>query len=92
MRHVSADESTLCTPLMDLATATDLCTCALVSRMPVSITTPLIVVTLMSVDAEFLMTALDAIRERHGSVAAYAADVLGVTPAMQSQMAANLVE
>jgi protein-tyrosine phosphatase len=48
--------------------------------------------TLMSVDAEFLETALAAIRERHGSISAYADAVLGVTPELISRMERNLVE
>lgn len=48
--------------------------------------------TLMSVDAAFLQTALEAIRERHGTVQTYARDMLGVTPAMVERMRANLVE
>src|SRR3569833_687815 len=46
----SADESTLCTPFTDLATATDFCTCALVSTTLDSVTLPFLVVTLMSLD------------------------------------------
>ena len=47
--------------------------------------------TLMSVHPEFLDTAFAAIRETHGSVEAYAEDVLGVSPAMRERLAANLV-
>lgn len=48
--------------------------------------------TLMSVHADYLATALGAIRERHGSTDAYRAEVLGVTPAMVERIAAHLVD
>ena len=48
--------------------------------------------TLMSVDAEFLDTAFAAIRAQHGSIEAYAEDVLGVSPEMTERMSRNLVE
>lgn len=48
--------------------------------------------TLMSVHPAFLETALDAIRERHGSIEAYARDVLGVDDAKLSRIEARLVE
>lgn len=47
---------------------------------------------LMGVDAAFLDTALAVMRARHGSVEGYAADVLGVTPAMVAAMAEALTE
>ena len=47
---------------------------------------------LMSVEADYLQTSLDQIRQRHGSVEAYAEDVLGVGPDMRAALAANLVE
>src|SRR5689334_6169969 len=50
LRDVSAVASTFCTPLMPFATATDFCTCALLSTTPDRVTTPLVVVTLMSVE------------------------------------------
>ena len=48
--------------------------------------------TLMSVAPEFLDTALAAIRAQHGSIKAYAEDVLGVSPDMTERMSRNLVE
>src|SRR5262249_4730700 len=56
----SADESTLCTPFTDLATATDFCTCAFVSTTPDSVTMPFLVVTLMSFDEMPLVVASSA--------------------------------
>lgn len=47
--------------------------------------------TLMSVHPDFLDTAFTAITERHGSVDAYARDVLGVTPGMVAQMEERLL-
>jgi len=49
------------------------------------------IVTLMSVDAAYLDTAFDAIRARHGSVAAYAEDVLGIDAAHRAALAERLV-
>jgi protein tyrosine/serine phosphatase len=47
--------------------------------------------TLMSVDAEFLDTAFAAICERHGSIEAYASEVLGVTPGTVQRISRNLI-
>ena len=47
--------------------------------------------TLMSVHAEYLDTAFAAIRERYGSIEAYADQVLGVTPDTIEQMRRNLI-
>jgi protein tyrosine/serine phosphatase len=47
---------------------------------------------LMGVEAPFLERAFATVRERHGSVEAYARDVLGVTPDVLAAMEANLVE
>ncbi|WP_338465901.1 tyrosine-protein phosphatase [Novosphingobium sp. ZN18A2] len=47
--------------------------------------------TLMSVHPEYLETALARIRERHGSVEAYAAEVLGVDPALLERIEARLI-
>lgn len=47
--------------------------------------------TLMSVDAAWLDAAFAAIRDRHGSVEAYARDVLGVTPERRAMLAERLV-
>lgn len=49
------------------------------------------IVTLMSVDARYLETALDSIRERHGSVERYAGEVLGVTSERRGQLEERLV-
>lgn len=46
---------------------------------------------LMGVEEAFLDTAFAAIRDEHGSVDAYARDVLGVTPEMLAAMERNLV-
>lgn len=48
--------------------------------------------TLMSVDPAYLQTAFDAMRQRHGSIEAYAEEVLGVTPAVREALVARLVE
>lgn len=48
--------------------------------------------TLMSVHPAFLETSLDAIRARHGSLEAYAEDVLGVDAAKLDRIEARLVE
>ena len=48
--------------------------------------------TLMSVDPAFLETALNAISEKHGSIEAYARDVLGITKQTVERMECNLVE
>jgi hypothetical protein len=45
----------------------------------------------MSVHPDFLDTAFTAITERHGSVDAYARDMLGVTPGMIAQMEERLL-
>ncbi|MEH3047180.1 tyrosine-protein phosphatase [Sphingomonas adhaesiva] len=50
------------------------------------------IVTLMSVEAPYLDTAMAAIRARHGSVAAYARDVLGADDAWRDRVEARLVE
>jgi protein tyrosine/serine phosphatase len=47
---------------------------------------------LMGVEAEYLDTALASIRDKHGSVDGYLADVLGVDAVMRAQLAARLVE
>lgn len=47
---------------------------------------------LMGVEAPFLETAFATIRERHGTVEAYAAEVLGVTPPVLAAMERNLIE
>ncbi len=46
---------------------------------------------LMSVEAPFLETAFAKIREGHGSVEAYAADMLGVTPPVLAAIERNLI-
>ena len=48
--------------------------------------------TLMSVHPAFLETAFAAIDARHGSIDAYAADVLGVTPDAIERMRQNLID
>ena len=48
--------------------------------------------TLMSVHPEFLDTAFAAIDARHGSIEAYAAEALGVTPGLIERMRQNLVD
>lgn len=50
------------------------------------------IVTLMSVEAEYLDTATAAIRARHGSVADYARDVLRADEAWRGKVEAMLVE
>lgn len=50
------------------------------------------IVTLMSVEAAYLDTAMAAIRERHGSVADYARDVLGADDRWRARVEARLVE
>jgi protein-tyrosine phosphatase len=45
----------------------------------------------MSVEPVYLETAFAAIRERHGSVEAYAEAVCGVTPAVRAALAARLI-
>ncbi len=45
---------------------------------------------LMSVQEDFLIAAFDAMRERYGSVEAYARDVLGVDDAMVARIASQL--
>ncbi|MFM2371530.1 MAG: hypothetical protein RIS85_1252 [Pseudomonadota bacterium] len=47
---------------------------------------------LMGVDAAFLDRAFVTIREKHGSVDAYARDVLGITPEGLAQMERHLIE
>jgi protein tyrosine/serine phosphatase len=47
---------------------------------------------LMGVEAPFLETAFASICERHGSVEAYAAEVLGVTPPVLAAIERNLIE
>lgn len=47
--------------------------------------------TLMSVHADYLDTSLARIRERHGSIAAYARDVLGVDEVKLARIEARLV-
>ena len=47
--------------------------------------------TLMAVDEAFLAAALSAIVAEHGSVEAYARDVLGVTPARRAQIAGRII-
>ncbi|WP_245647742.1 tyrosine-protein phosphatase [Novosphingobium lentum] len=47
---------------------------------------------LMSVHEDFLDNAFDAIIQRHGTIEAYARDVLGVTPAVTAAMEARLVD
>lgn len=47
---------------------------------------------LMSVEPDYLQTSLDQIRARHGSVEAYAEEVLGVGPELRAALAANLIE
>ena len=49
------------------------------------------VIALMSVEADYLHTALTAIRERHGNVENYAEDVLGVDTARREAIAARLI-
>jgi protein tyrosine/serine phosphatase len=46
----------------------------------------------MSVEPAYLDTAFAAIRERHGSVEAYAEAMCGVTPVLREAMAAQLIE
>lgn len=46
----------------------------------------------LGVEAVYLDTAFAAIRERHGSVEAYAEDVLGIGPAHVSAMEARLID
>ncbi|TFU01465.1 tyrosine-protein phosphatase [Polymorphobacter arshaanensis] len=46
----------------------------------------------MSVEPAYLDTAFAAIRERHGSVEAYAEAACGVTPALREAIAAQLIE
>jgi protein-tyrosine phosphatase len=48
--------------------------------------------TLMMVSPAYLDAAFAAIRERHGTLAQYAEDVLGLTPAMHDAMRDQLVE
>lgn len=48
--------------------------------------------TLMMVSPAYLDAAFAAMRERHGSLAQYAEDVLGMTPEMQDAMRDRLVE
>jgi protein-tyrosine phosphatase len=48
--------------------------------------------TLMMVSPAYLDAAFSAMRERHGSLAQYAEDVLGMTPEMQDAMHDRLVE
>ena len=48
--------------------------------------------TLMMVNPAYLDAAFTAIRERHGSLAQYAEDVLGMTPEMREGMQDRLVE
>ena len=45
----------------------------------------------MSVHPDYLANAFTAIRADHGSTAAYADAVLGVTPAMQARLAGRFV-
>lgn len=47
---------------------------------------------LMGVEAPFLDRAFDVIIEEHGSVEAYARDVLGVTPDVRAGLEENLIE
>lgn len=47
---------------------------------------------LMSVEPEYLTTAWQAMRENHGSVDAYQADVLGVDDALRNRLRAALIE
>jgi protein-tyrosine phosphatase len=49
------------------------------------------IVAIMSVEARYLDTALDAARARHGSIEGYARDMLGVTPQRRDQLEAQLV-
>jgi protein tyrosine/serine phosphatase len=46
---------------------------------------------LTSVEPLFLDSAFDAIKARHGTVSAYLEQVLGVTPALREQIAAQLI-
>jgi protein-tyrosine phosphatase len=48
--------------------------------------------TLMAVDEAFLGAALSAIVAEHGSIRAYACDVLGVTPERRAKMASRLID
>jgi protein tyrosine/serine phosphatase len=48
--------------------------------------------TLMAVDEAFLDAALSAIDAKHGSIEAYARDVLGVTPHRRAQIASRLID
>jgi protein-tyrosine phosphatase len=48
--------------------------------------------TLMAVDEAFLDAALSAIDAKHGSIEAYARDVLGVTPHRRAQIATRLID
>jgi protein-tyrosine phosphatase len=45
----------------------------------------------MSVEPAYLDTAFAAIRDRHGSVEAYAEAACGVTPALHEAIAARLI-
>ena len=49
------------------------------------------VIAIMSVDGRYLDTALDAARERFGSIEAYTRDVLDVTPERRAQLEQRLV-
>jgi protein-tyrosine phosphatase len=51
-----------------------------------------VVRTLMMVDAQYLHTAMEAVKDRHGSLRAYAREVLAVDDAMMVAMRANWVE
>ncbi|WP_298671927.1 tyrosine-protein phosphatase [uncultured Sphingomonas sp.] len=49
------------------------------------------VIALMSVEADYLRTAFAAIRERHGDIARYAEQVLGVDAARREAIAARMI-
>jgi hypothetical protein len=43
------------------------------------------------VEPAFLNSAFEAIKQRHGSTAAYLVDVLGITPEVRAALAAQLI-
>jgi protein-tyrosine phosphatase len=45
----------------------------------------------MGVEASYLQTAIAAIEDRHGTMASYIEDILGVTPAVPARLCAHLV-
>jgi protein-tyrosine phosphatase len=49
-------------------------------------------VPLLRAEPEYLETAFSAIRERHGNVSGYFADMLGLSPADQDRIRGHLLE